>query len=138
MGLEHGDSQLSCRTSYKMYCTSCFQTIIHIGNDVIISYGVYSARHGRNQVSQPIIVKDGAYIGMRASIISKNAGIPWGNGYWRRCNHWRKNRGRILCLSKSRCSPWCYGSWNSLQYYREIRDCNRRIKHRTFESGGAA
>lgn len=52
--------------------------LMHIGNDVIISYGVYFACHGRNQVSQPITVKDGAYIGMRASIISKNAGIPGG------------------------------------------------------------
>jgi acetyltransferase-like isoleucine patch superfamily enzyme len=54
--------------------------LMHIGNDVIISYGVYFACHGRNQVSQPIRVKDGAYIGMRASIISKNAGIPGGGG----------------------------------------------------------
>lgn len=44
-----------------------------IGNDVTISYGVYFACHGKNQPSNyPIIIKDGAYIGMRASIIGNN------------------------------------------------------------------
>lgn len=47
--------------------------LLHIGNDVTISYGVYFACHGKNQKSQPIVVKEGAYIGMRASVISKNA-----------------------------------------------------------------
>lgn len=52
--------------------------LMHIGNDVTISYGVYFACHGRNQNSQPIVIKDGAYVGMRATIISKNAGISGG------------------------------------------------------------
>lgn len=43
-----------------------------IGNNVIISYGVYFACHGRHQNHYPIVVKDRAYIGMRANIISKN------------------------------------------------------------------
>ncbi len=46
--------------------------LMSIGNDVIISYGVYFACHGRNQGHYPIQIKDRAYIGMRASIISKN------------------------------------------------------------------
>lgn len=46
---------------------------ISIGDDVIISYGVYFACHGKNQGHYPIIIEDKAYIGMRASIISKNA-----------------------------------------------------------------
>ena len=46
--------------------------LLTIGNDVIISYGVYFACHGRNQGHYPIQIKDRAYIGMRASIISKN------------------------------------------------------------------
>ena len=45
---------------------------ITIGNDVIISYGVYFACHGKNQGHYPIKVEDGAYVGMRACIISKN------------------------------------------------------------------
>ena len=46
--------------------------LMKIGDNVIISYGVYFACHGRNQGHYPIVVDDGAYIGMRASIISKN------------------------------------------------------------------
>ncbi len=46
--------------------------LLTIGNDVIISYGVYFACHGRNQGHYPIQIKDRVYIGMRASIISKN------------------------------------------------------------------
>lgn len=46
--------------------------ILTIGDNVIISYGVYFACHGRNQGHYPITIKDKAYIGMRANIISKN------------------------------------------------------------------
>lgn len=56
--------------------------LIHIGNNVIVSYGVYFACHGRNQRHNEIVIKDGAYIGMRANIIGKNrengAGITIG------------------------------------------------------------
>lgn len=47
--------------------------LLTIGSNVIISYGVYFACHGKNQGHYPIRIEDGAYIGMRASIISKNA-----------------------------------------------------------------
>lgn len=47
--------------------------LLTFGDDVIVSYGVYFACHGRNQEHLPIHVDDRAYIGMRASIISKNA-----------------------------------------------------------------
>ena len=46
----------------------CIDEIV-IGNNVIISYGVYFACHGPNQGNNRLIIKDGAYIGMRASII---------------------------------------------------------------------
>lgn len=46
--------------------------LMTIGDDVIISYGVYFACHGRNQGHYPIVVEDRAYIGMRANVISKN------------------------------------------------------------------
>lgn len=42
---------------------------IRIGSNVIISYGVYFACHGPNQGHNRLVIKDGAYIGMRASII---------------------------------------------------------------------
>lgn len=110
------------RTFIGMHCylDDLRYDLMHIGNDVTISYGVYFACHGRNQQSQPITVKDGAYIGMRASIISKNAGIP-GGGYWRRRNDWRKSCNRILYTCQSRCSSWSNSSWYSLQNNREER-----------------
>ena len=42
-------------------------------NNVTISYGTYFACHGRKQGHYPIKIEDGAYIGMRASIISKTS-----------------------------------------------------------------
>ena len=44
---------------------------IEIGKNVTISYGVYFACHGHRQEHNRIIIKDGAYIGMGASIIAK-------------------------------------------------------------------
>ncbi|MBQ0110308.1 MAG: acyltransferase [Oscillospiraceae bacterium] len=44
-----------------------------VEDNVTISYGVFFACHGKNQGHYPITVKEGAYIGMRANIISKNA-----------------------------------------------------------------
>ena len=47
--------------------------LMKIGNDVTISYGVYFACHGKHQNHYPITISDGAYVGMRANVISKNA-----------------------------------------------------------------
>lgn len=46
--------------------------LLTIEDEVIISYGVYFACHGRNQRHYPIVIKNRAYIGMRANVISKN------------------------------------------------------------------
>ena len=46
--------------------------LIEIGDNVIVSYGVYFAGHGKNQGHNRIVIKDGAYIGMRTSIIARN------------------------------------------------------------------
>lgn len=43
---------------------------IEIGKNVTISYGVYFACHGRKQGHNKIVIEDGAYVGMRASIIA--------------------------------------------------------------------
>ena len=43
---------------------------IEIGKNATISYGVYFACHGRKQGHNKIIIEDGAYIGMRTSIIA--------------------------------------------------------------------
>lgn len=63
------------RVFIGMHCyldDMCYD-LLSIGNDVIISYGVYFACHGKNQGHYPIKVEDGAYVGMRACIISKNS-----------------------------------------------------------------
>ena len=49
----------------------CYE-LITIEKNVTISYGVYFACHGKNQDHRPVLIKKGAYIGMRSSIISKN------------------------------------------------------------------
>lgn len=54
----------------KCYLDDLCVDKIEIGNNVIISYGVYFACHGPNQGHNRLVIKDGAYIGMRASIIA--------------------------------------------------------------------
>lgn len=68
----------------KCYLDDMCYDLISIGNNVTISYGVYLACHGKNQDHYPIVINDNAYVGMRASIISKNknseVGVCIGNG----------------------------------------------------------
>ena len=59
----------------KCYLDDMCYDSLFIGNNVTISYGVYFACHGRRQGRLPIRVEDGAYIGMRANIVSKNKDI---------------------------------------------------------------
>lgn len=49
-----------------------------IEDNVIISYGVFFACHGRNQRHTPIVIKNGAYVGMRATLLSGKEGITIG------------------------------------------------------------
>lgn len=49
---------------------------LKIANDVTISYGVFFSCHGRKQSHTPIVIEEYAYIGMRASVISRNAEDP--------------------------------------------------------------
>lgn len=48
----------------------CYDKIT-IEDNVIISYGVFFACHGRNQGHNTITIRKGAYIGMRATIIAR-------------------------------------------------------------------
>lgn len=48
----------------------CYDKII-IGENVTISYGVYFACHGRKQGHNEVIIEDGVYIGMNASIVAR-------------------------------------------------------------------
>ena len=65
----------------RCYLDDMCYDLLRIGDNVIISYGVYFACHGKGQEHLPITVDDGAYIGMRASIISKNVKNLRGGGY---------------------------------------------------------
>ena len=47
--------------------------MLTIEDNVTISYGVFMACHGKNQKHKPITIKKGAYIGMRANIITKTS-----------------------------------------------------------------
>ena len=59
----------------KCYLDDLCVDKIEIGNNVTISYGVYFAGHGRNQGHNRIVIKDGAYIGMRASIVAPKGDV---------------------------------------------------------------
>lgn len=52
--------------------------MLSIEDNVVISYGVFFACHGRHQNHMPITIKQGAYIGMRANILSGKTGITIG------------------------------------------------------------
>lgn len=56
----------------KCYLDDLCRKELTIGNNCTISYGVFFACHGKNQGHLPIRIEDGAYIGMRANVISKN------------------------------------------------------------------
>lgn len=55
----------------------CFNKM-EIGSNVTISYGVFFACHGRKQGHNKILIKDGAYIGMRASIVAPKGDVVIG------------------------------------------------------------
>ena len=102
----------------KCYLDDMCYDLLSIEDNVIISYGVYFACHGRNQGHYPIRIEDGAYIGMRANIISKNVqNIP--GGYCSRHSSWKKCGGWSMCPSKQKCAGGSHSSWSSLQNYRE-------------------
>ena len=46
-----------------------------VEDNVTISYGCYFACHGKKQQHTPITIKKGAYLGMRANVISGKTGV---------------------------------------------------------------
>lgn len=55
----------------RCYLDDMCYDLIEIEDDVIISYGVFFACHGRNQGHNRLIIKKGAYIGMNSSLIAR-------------------------------------------------------------------
>ena len=56
----------------RCYLDDMEPKMLTIEDDVTISYGVFMACHGHGQRHYPITIKKGAYIGVRATIITKN------------------------------------------------------------------
>lgn len=55
----------------RCYLDDMCYDLIEIGNNVTISYGVFFACHGRKQRHNKLIIQDGAYIGMRATLVAR-------------------------------------------------------------------
>lgn len=55
----------------RCYLDDMCYDLMEIGDNVTISYGVFFACHGRKQGHNRIVVRNGAYIGMRASVVAR-------------------------------------------------------------------
>ena len=64
----------------RCYLDDLEPKLFTIEDNVIISYGVFFACHCKNQSHTPITIKNGAYIGMRANVVSGKNGITIGEG----------------------------------------------------------
>ena len=62
----------------RCYLDDLEPKLFTVEDDAIISYGVFFACHGRNQMHTPITIKKGAYVGMRSNIISGKNGVTIG------------------------------------------------------------
>lgn len=62
-----------CFIGMRCYLDDMCYDLLTVKDNCTISYGVYFACHGKNQKHLPITIEEGAYVGMRASIISKNS-----------------------------------------------------------------
>ena len=62
----------------RCYLDDLEPTMFTVEDNVTISYGVFFACHGRKQRHTPITIKKGAYIGMRATVLSGKTGVTIG------------------------------------------------------------
>lgn len=83
----------NCFIGMKCYLDDMCYDLLEIGNNVTISYGVYFACHGKGQGHLPIIIEDGAYVGMRACVISKNPEELGRGTYRKKSNNWCVHAG---------------------------------------------
>ena len=56
----------------RCYLDDMCYDLLEIGDNVTISYGVYFACHGKNQGHNRMIIQNGAYIGMRATLVARS------------------------------------------------------------------
>ena len=57
----------------RCYLDDMCYDLIEIGEHVTISYGVFMACYGRNQGHNRLVIENGAYIGMNASIVARSS-----------------------------------------------------------------
>ena len=62
----------------RCYLDDLEPKLFTVEDNVTISYGCYFACHGKNQEHTPIVIKSGAYLGMRACVISGKNGVTIG------------------------------------------------------------
>ena len=62
----------------RCYLDDLEPDMLTVEDDCVISYGAFFACHGIRQNHTPITIKKGAYIGMRASLVSGEKGITVG------------------------------------------------------------
>jgi acetyltransferase-like isoleucine patch superfamily enzyme len=63
----------------KCYLDDMDPALITIDDNAVISYGTYFAVHGFGQEHTPIHVEEGAYVGMRCTIVSGKRGVTIGH-----------------------------------------------------------
>lgn len=97
----------------KCYLDNMCYDLLEIENNVTISYGVYFVCHGKKQGHYPIKIEDGAYIGMRAAVISKNTENKSGGIGCKERNCWS------LSSCKQKDSGRRYCGWYSMQSHDE-------------------
>ena len=95
----------------RCYLDDMCYAFLKIRNNVAISYGTFFACHGKGQEHLPIIVDDGAHIGMRAGIISKNVKTIGGSTYIFPRNSWN------LYVGQSEYYRRHHSCWNTVQNY---------------------
>ncbi len=62
----------------RCYLDDIEPTMLTIEDNVNVSYGCFFACHGAKQPHTPITIKRGAYVGMRANIVSGKNGVTIG------------------------------------------------------------
>ncbi len=70
----------NCFIGMRCYLDDIDPSMTTIGDNVVISYCCKFAVHGRGQGHRPITIKDRAYIGLGAIILSGKDGIEIGEG----------------------------------------------------------
>lgn len=59
----------------RCYLDDLEPAMFTVEDNVTISYGCFFACHGRKQEHTPIVIKEGAYLGMHSNVVSGKQGV---------------------------------------------------------------